>query len=54
MVIYNVTSPSSNAKKSTTISWLNEKRIAHIEDILKPEVYKLIKERLSPCIAPLR
>jgi hypothetical protein len=34
------TSPSSNAKKSTTISWLNEKRITHLENILRPELYK--------------
>jgi hypothetical protein len=35
--------PISNAKKSTMISWLNEKIIPHTEDMRKPDLYELIK-----------
>jgi hypothetical protein len=30
--------PASNAKKSTKISWLNEKTIPHTEDMRKPDL----------------
>jgi hypothetical protein len=39
-----IDSPSTlNAKKSTMVSWLNEKIIPHTEDLRKPDLYELIK-----------
>lgn len=35
--------PTSNARKSDMLAWLTERRIYHTSDMLKPQLYNLIK-----------
>lgn len=44
----NYLAPNSNSKKLVMRSWLSEKGIAFTPDMLKPQLYQLIKKTQGP------